>query len=253
MMTGRKFGYLALVGCFAIGLSGCVATMPANITASVADPGRPAADTERDANRKPAEMLQFAGITPGERLVDMIPGGGYFTRLFAKAVGANGRVYAYLPSELDAVFKKPPAILAVAAEPANANVTVLHQPLQTFLLPEPVDLVWTSQNYHDLHDKFFGPIDTAALNKAVFAALKPGGLFIVLDHSAQPGSGLRDTDTLHRIDEAAVKAEVEAAGFVLAGTSDVLRNPNDPRTANVFDPGIRGHTDQFILKFRKPR
>jgi predicted methyltransferase len=252
MMTGSKFARWALAGCFTLALSGCVATMPANITASVADASRPAADTERDPNRKPAEMLQFAGVAPGERVVDLIPGGGYFTRLFAKAVGGGGRVYAYLPSELDALRKTPSPIIALAAESAYGNVTLLHQPIGNFILPEPVDLVWTSQNYHDLHDKFFGPVDVAKLNREIFAALKPGGLYVVLDHSALAGAPADVTETLHRIEEAVVKREVLAAGFVLAGESDVLRNPNDPRTANVFDPGIRGHTDQFILKFRKP-
>ena len=107
--------------------------------------------------------------------------------------------------------------------------------------------------WSDLHDKFFGPPDIKKVNKAIYDSLKPGGVFIVLDHAAERGSGLRDTDTLHRIDEAAVKKEVEAAGFKFVGESEVLRNPNDPRTKLVFDPSIRGKTDQFILKFRKPK
>jgi len=118
--------------------------------------------------------------------------------------------------------------------------------------PEPVDLVWTSQNYHDLHDSFAKPADLAQVNAAIFRALKPGGIYVVLDHAALPGSGLSATETLHRIDPATVRAEVEAAGFVYVGESDVLRNPNDPHTAKVFDPSIRGHTDQFVFKFRKP-
>ncbi len=120
------------------------------------------------------------------------------------------------------------------------------------MAPEPLDVVWTSQNYHDLKDSFFAPADTALVNKAVYDALKPGGLYIVLDHSAENGSGIRDTDTLHRIDEAVVKKEVEAAGFKFVGESNVLRNKDDARTLKVFDKEIRGHTDQFILKFRKP-
>ncbi|HLY04523.1 MAG TPA: hypothetical protein VKR31_02135, partial [Rhizomicrobium sp.] len=128
----------------------------------------------------------------------------------------------------------------------------IHAPIEKFVTPEKLDIAWTSQNYHDLHDKFFGPPDINVVNKAVYDSLKPGGVFIVLDHAAEKGSGLRDTDTLHRIDEDTVKKEVEAAGFKFAGESDVLRNPNDPRTAKVFDPSIRGKTDQFILKFRKP-
>jgi len=112
--------------------------------------------------------------------------------------------------------------------------------------------VFTSQNYHDYPDPFMGPTDVAVLNKAVFKVLKPGGLWVIVDHAAQAGSGMRDTNTTHRIDEAAVKAQVLAAGFELVGESDVLRNPADDHTLKVFDKAIRGKTDQFTLKFRKP-
>jgi len=139
------------------------------------------------------------------------------------------------------------------ANPAYPNVSYIHAPIEKFVTPEKLDIAWTSQNYHDLHDKFFGPPDIATVNKAIYDSLKPGGVFIVLDHAAQAGSGLRDTDTLHRIDEAAVRKEVEAAGFKLVGESNVLRNPEDDHSKKVFDPSIRGKTDQFILKFRKPR
>ncbi|HTT82119.1 MAG TPA: class I SAM-dependent methyltransferase [Rhizomicrobium sp.] len=226
--------------------------IPANIAAAVADTARPEADRDRDANRKPAECLAFAGVKPGDKVADLIPGGGYFTRLFSVAVGPKGYVYAYLPSDLDAHLKKPSPVFAIAADPHYPNVSVIHAPVAKFVAPEKLDIVWTSQNYHDLHDKFFGPADVPAVNKAIYDALKPGGIYIVLDHAAEPGSGLRDTDTLHRIDEAAVKKEVEAAGFKLVGESPILRNPLDPHTAKVFDPAIRGKTDQFILKFRKP-
>ena len=227
------------------------APVPATVKAALSDAARPEADTKRDADRKPAAMLSFAGIRPGLRVMDLIPGGGYFTRIFAKAVGANGYVYAFQPTELDHFFKdKQPPIVAVAA--AYPNVSVIHAPVNTLVAPESLDVVWTSQNYHDLKDDFFKPSDTALVNKSVYAALKPGGLYIVLDHSAEKGSGVRDADTLHRIDETVVKKEVEAAGFKLIGESNVLRNPKDTRTVKVFDPAIRGHTDQFILKFRKP-
>ena len=227
------------------------APVPSYVKAAVADSQRPADDVKRDTERKPAEMLMFAGIKPGMKVMDLIPGGGYFTRLFAVAVGPNGWVYAYSPSELDSFLKgKPPRVAAVAE--SYKNVSVIHAPVNSLTAPEPLDVVWTSQNYHDLKDDFFKPADTAQVNKAVFNALKPGGLYIVLDHAAEKGSGARDTDTLHRIDEDLVKKEVEAAGFKFVGESKVLRNPADPHTAKVFDAGIRGHTDQFILKFRKP-
>jgi predicted methyltransferase len=227
------------------------APVPAYITAAVSDPARPEADKARDAFRKPAQMLVFAGIKPGMKVMDMIPGGGYFTRIFAKAVGPKGYVYAYQPSEIDSFYKDQPAPIFVVVKD-YPNLSVIHAPINALVAPEALDVVWTSQNYHDLHDPFFAPADLAVINKQIYAALKPGGIFIVLDHSAPKGSGLSDTDTLHRIDEAAVKKEVEAAGFKLVGESNVLRNPADPRSAKVFDKSIRGHTDQFILKFRKP-
>ena len=226
--------------------------LPANIRAAIHDPLRPAADVATDAERKPAVMLRFAGIRPGMRVMDMIPGGGYFTRLFATAVGPKGVVYSFQPSELDSHFThKPPPIDAVAAE--YHNVHVIHASINEVAAPLPLDVVWTSRNYHDLKDPFFAPADTAKVDKAVFDALRPGGVFVVLDHSAPAGSGIADTNTLHRIDEAVVKQEVEAAGFRLVAESNALRNPKDTRTLKVFDPAIRGHTDQFILKFRKPR
>ncbi len=228
------------------------ADVPAYVSAAIADKARPAEDVARDADRKPAEMLMFAGIKPGDKVVDLIPGKGYFTKIFAKAVGPTGHVYAFEPSELDPLFKKRNLPIPTGTDPNYPNVSYIHQSINDFSTPEPVDVVWTSQNYHDMHDSFMGPADMSKVNRAIFAALKPGGLYIVLDHAAQPGSGTRDTDTLHRIDPAVVKQEVLAAGFEFAGEDDALRNPNDPLTVKVFDPSIRGHTDQFIYKFRKP-
>ena len=227
--------------------------VPAYVSAAVADSGRPAADKARDANRKPAEVLAFAGVKPGDKVVDLLPGSGYFTRIFSKIVGPKGAVFAYQPSEIDkfgAEELKP--LQDLVADPAYANVKMQHEPIAAFSAPEAVDLVWTSQNYHDLHDAWMGGLDVAKFNKAVFAALKPGGIFLVLDHVAADGSGLGATDTLHRIDPATVKAEVTAAGFEFVGESKVLRNAADDHTLKVFDPAIRGKTDQFIYKFRKP-
>src|SRR6185437_81745 len=143
------------------------------------------------------------------------------------------------------------AVQAIAADPHYNNVSVIVARVTGLTVPEPVDLVWTSQNYHDFHNIPDG--DVAAIDKSIFNSLKPGGVFIVLDHVAEKGSGFRDTSSLHRIDPEAVKKEVEAAGFKFEGQSDVLHNPNDAHTAKVFDPSIRGKTDQFILKFRKPK
>lgn len=235
------------------------AAAPAYVTAALSDTRRLDEDRAQDADRKPGDMVVFAGIKPGSRVVDLVPGGGYFTRIFAPVVGDKGYVYAYMPSNLDDYIKKrfsiPEVTTAFLAKRYEAykNVSVLHAPLDKFVAPEQVDVVWTSRNYHDFHDKFFGPADLGVVNKAIYASLKPGGIYVVLDHAAEPGSGLRDTETLHRIDEAAVKKEVEAAGFKLVAESKVLRNPKDDHTAKVFDASVKGKTDQFILKFRKPK
>jgi predicted methyltransferase len=229
------------------------AEVPAYIAAAVADGGRPAEDTARDADRKPAEVLAFAGVKPGDRIIDFMPGKGYFTRIFSKIAGPNGVVYAFVPDE---VGRRAPQALqgikTLASQPAYSNVVVMGLPAADFRVPRPVDLVWTSQNYHDLHNAFMAPIDIGQFNHAVFNALKPGGIYLVLDHATAAGSGLAHTGDLHRIDPATVKAEVTAAGFELVDESSLLHNPDDPHTAKVFDPSIRGKTDQFILKFRRP-
>ena len=220
------------------------------IAAAVADPARPAADRERDALRRPADCVAFAGVRPGMTVAELFPGKGYFTRIFSRVVGPRGRVY---------VFTSPPKkpgtpipVKAIAADPHyQHNITVLVAPIADFHVPRPVDLVWTSQNYHDLHD--IPGLNVADFDRAVYKALKPGGIYLVLDHAAPAGSGFSDTSTLHRIDPDAAKKEIMSAGFEFVGESDVLRNPDDPHTKAVFDPSIRGRTDQFIYKFRKPR
>jgi predicted methyltransferase len=223
-----------------------LAQIPDYVAKAVADPGR-AEDAKNDGRRKAAEIVAFCGAKPGDKVLELIPGGGYFTRVFSKVVGSRGSVYAVQPMEYD---EKPDKVQAIAKD--YGNVAVLTQPAAKLTAPQPVDIVFTSQNYHDYPDKFMGPTDLAVLNAAVFAVLKPGGLYVIVDHSAEPRSGLRDTDTLHRIDEATVKQQVLAAGFEYVGESDVLRNKADDRKANVFDPAIRGRTDQFVYKFRKP-
>jgi predicted methyltransferase len=240
--------------CFGAATAQAADKIPKAIAGAVADAGRPDADKQRDANRKPAEVVAFAGIKPGQKVLDLLPGGGYFTRIFAKTVGAKGEVYALVPDSIVAARPKAAdAVNAIAADKAYGNVKVLVQPLASLKTPAPVDVVWTSDNYHDLKNQMFGPADTAAMNKAIFAALKPGGTYIVLDHAAAAGSGTRDTETLHRIDPAVVKAEVTAAGFVFAGESDVLHNAADDHTIKVVDGTIRGKTDQFVYKFTKPK
>ncbi|HEX7642686.1 MAG TPA: methyltransferase [Burkholderiaceae bacterium] len=216
---------------------------------TILDSGRPAEEKARDAGRKPLEMLAFAGVKPGETVIDYIPGKGYFTRIFSNAVGPSGTVYADTPQLVIDKFKDklPPP---VSAEPGRANV---HEVVATpgNLGASGADLFWTSQNYHDVHI-WSGAKGVADLNKSVFNALKPGGIYIVLDHAGATGLDDAGMSKLHRIDEALVIKEVTAAGFVLDGESKVLRNPNDNHELNVFDPAIRGKTDQFILRFRKP-
>jgi len=243
---------LGLAGLAAFGAAAAGPAVSKAIAAAVANPDRPDADKARDANRKPGEALAFAGVKPGQSVADFIPGTGYYSLILSGIVGPKGHVYGFYPVELKNIRRTPPADGA-APFPKFANVTAVVAPVNQFAAPAPLDMVWISDNYHDLHDPFFGPADLALVNAAVFKALKPGGVYLVLDHAAEAGSGLRDTNTRHRIDEAAVKTEVEAAGFKLEAESDLLRNPADNRLAAIFDPAIRGHTDQFILKFRKPR
>lgn len=219
----------------------------AAIQAAVADKGRPEADTKRDADRKPAEMLDFAGVKPGQTVVDLIPGGGYFTRIFSKAVGPNGVVYAaYSPRPGGGAA----AVETLSKDPAYGNVKPVQIQPGKLAVPTPADLVWTAQNYHDV--KNVPNIDMTAFNKGVFDALKPGGTYVVLDHVANPDTP-NATSTVHRIDPAVVRKEVEAAGFKFAGESKVLASAADDHTKNVFDPALRGHTDQFIYKFTKPK
>ena len=230
-----------------------VAALPRPIAAAAASPAR-ADDAKLDTRRKGPELLAFAEVKVGQKVYDLIPGGGYFTRLFSLAVGPSGKVYSVWPQEYDKVSHPDSDVLRrQAAKAPFTNVTVMVQPARAFSAPEPLDLVFTSQNYHDYPDKFMGPADPALLDRQVFKALKAGGLFVIVDHRGRPGTGTKETETLHRIDIAAVKAQVTAAGFRFEGESPLLANPKDPLSVVVFDKSIRGHTDQFVLKFRKPR
>ena len=226
--------------------------VPAYVTAAIADPARKD-DAGEDARRHAADVVAFTGLKPGQKVAELVPGHGYWTRIFSGVVGAQGHVYTVWPNEMNKFAAKSVAKWQdLVKQPPYNNVSLLQQPAAKLSLPEPVDLVFTSQNYHDYHDKFMGPVDMADFDKQVFGALKPGGVFVVVDHAATDGSGFGATETLHRVDEEAVKKEVEAAGFVLDGESDALRNKDDPRSANVFDDSIHGKTDQFILRFKKP-
>jgi predicted methyltransferase len=231
------------------------AAAPKYIADAIAQSSRPADQTALDAERKPAETVAFAGVKPGSKVMDLVPGAGYFTRIFSGVVGDKGWVYAYFPTETDAFLRKkigPDAKIERLFD-SIPRTSIIHASIAKVSAPEQLDVVFTAQNYHDFHDSFFGPADVAVVNKAIFDSLKPGGYFVVIDHSAAKGSGLSATETLHRIDEDTLKKEIEAAGFKLVAEAKFLRNPADPRDKIVFDPSIRHKTDQFVLKFQKPK
>lgn len=218
---------------------------------ALADKGR---DGQRgaDPRRHPAELVALARLKPGDRVLDLIPGNGYWTRIFSKMVGPRGKVYAVWPKPYaDEAVPDVKAMQQLSASPAYGNVVTIVEPGAALTAPEPLDVVWTSQNYHDYNDKFMGKPGPMSFVNAVYRALKPGGRFVVIDHATLEGRGLQDTESLHRIDRAAVIEEVTAGGFRLVGESNALRNPADPKNIPVFDNKIRGRTDQFALVFEK--
>jgi len=254
--------------------------IPTYILSAVAHPRRPETDRERDANRKPAEVIAFAGLKRGDKVADFMPGKGYFTKIFCNVVGDNGHVYAIsVPKPASSPNTK--SVEDKSATPslgACANVTAItlqsrnypapkkynssddpggvyeyyesRMPVESFVAPEPLDMIWTAENYHDLHNKNFGLPNMQWVDTALLAALKPGGVLIVEDHAAANGSGARDTATLHRIDVEQVKKEVTNAGFEFVAESRVLRSADDPHTAKAHD--LHDKTDRFLLKFRRP-
>jgi predicted methyltransferase len=227
-----------------------LAVQTPDYAAALASPIRTDEDRARDAARHTAETLRFTGVQPGWKVADMVIGGGYFTRVFSATVGPEGHVTAWQPDEFigfQASYGE-----ALTAADALPNVDGVHTAIGAPAFPQGLDLVFTAQNYHDLHLQPFAADTASKVNAAVFASLKPGGHYVIIDHDAVAGSDLSVAHTLHRIDRATLIAEVTAAGFVLDGQSDILANPEDPRTANVFDAAIRGHTSQFMLRFKKP-
>lgn len=245
---------LALAACQSAPMASPVTPTSANIVAAIADPARPKDDTGvgLDQYRKPAEMLAFGEVHTGEKIGELIPGAGYMTRLLSKAVGPTGKVYVFSapPAAREGQPPPPAPVAAITADKTNyPNVSVILTDFTKIPAPEPLDLVWTSQNYHDMHNPGRN-LDINAANKAILAALKPGGLYVVLDHNAGPGVAF-DAQK-HRIDPNLVKKEVLAAGFEFVGESKMLENKADPHDKGVFDPSIRHKTDQFIFKFRRP-
>ena len=238
----------------ALAVSAAAAAPPAYLTKAVADSKRPKEDTSRDPQRLPAELMEFAGIKPGMTVVDLLPGTGYFTRVMANAVGPKGHVYAYFGPQYDDRLLKAgtdPNHQFVDLKAQYPNLGTIHGPLNGFVTPELVDVVWTADNYHDVHNKSYAA-DVPGMNKAIFASLKHGGVYVIVDHRAAKGAGAGSTEALHRSDEDIVKKEVEAAGFKLVAESKMLTRPSDDNTKRVFEEGEHDHTDQMVLKFRKP-
>ena len=211
---------------------------------------RPEEDRARDADRRPREVLAFFGIGPGMRVADLMTGRGYYAEILARAVGIEGRVYAQNNPFVVERFADEP-LRERLARPGLESVVRLDEELESPGLPRgELDAALLVLFYHDT---VWQEVDRAAMNRAIFESLRPGGVFGVIDHHAEKGSGVRDVQTLHRIDAEVVKEEILAAGFVFDGESDLLRHPEDDRTQNVFDDAIRGKTDRFIYRFRKPQ
>ena len=225
------------------------ARQAAPIAAAVSESHRPAADRQRDALRNPAYLISLTRLKRGQRVADVAPGKGYFTRIFSRVVGSKGQVWAIVPSELAAAEKHAlPDIEQVSRDPVYANVKTLVQPLATIAAPASLDVVWTSDNYHDL----VGNLPTAieSFDRAVYRMTRAGGLFVVIDYVAAKGSGDLDSTTLHRIDPELVRRQVEAAGFRLIADDTILFNPDDDHRRPIFEMG--GRADQFFYVFRKP-
>jgi predicted methyltransferase len=249
----------SLSACVGLGTSSSTSSDAAVLSAQriaeiIASPDRSAADRSNDLRRKPEQMLAFIGMRPGMVALDLSAGGGYTTELLARAVGHAGRVYGQSVPQSAPPSGRPSSAQALAARAKNAalgNIIAVVRPFEDPVPPEVasggLDLVTLMFNYHDLG--FLG-VDRVRMNQAVLAALKPGGYFVIADHSGRPGTGISESGTIHRIEEAFLRAEVESAGFRFVDQGNFLRNPSDPRDKNVPEPAQA--KDEFVLKFVKP-
>ena len=218
------------------------------VAAAVADPARPQADRDTAASRKPAQTLAFAGVRPGMIVGEFYPGGGYFTRMLSHVVGPTGHVYGMENLRWD----DPKSDKAVIDAAKDGNVSIEAAAFGTVRFARPLDLAWVTQNYHDLKIAKYGVVDTIAFDRGVFNALKPGGVFMIIDHEAPPGTDTAGIEKLHRIEKAQVIREVTSVGFKLVQEGTFLHRPADDHTLPIFDKAIRGRTDQYALKFVKP-
>lgn len=238
---------LAALGAFVAPSAG---TAQPDLQAILADTSRPQADRDGDAARNPAEVIRFFGIERGHRVADLLAGGGYWTRIFVPLVGPSGRVYAGNNPFFAEYFKEP--FDALLAEPAFANVVRVDGPVDAIALPADgsLDAVIMVNAYHDL---FLTQEDRGALNRKVLAALKPGGVYGIIDHAAAAGAGAAGVEKLHRIEKRTVVDEIQAAGFTLAREGTFLANAADDHSTAIFAPAVAGKTDRFVLRFEKPR
>jgi predicted methyltransferase len=234
----------------ALALAGCASAVTHDRADSVGQwravidsPLRTERDRQMDASRHPLELLRFAQVAPGMRVLDVSSGAGYTTELLTLAVGPAGKVWAQTPNPSAALTER------LAAHP-QPNLMIARRPFDDPVPPEapPLDLVTLVLNYHDIS---YLPVDRDAMNRKIFAALKPGGRYVVVDHSAQPGTGVSAAKTLHRIDEAFVVTEVKRAGFVLDREAAFMRNPADRR--DEHSGRMKEPSDKFVLRFVKPR
>ena len=222
----------------------------AAIGQAIAHPSRSARDLSQDTDRHPAKILHFAGVDRGWKVADLAAGDGYYSSLLSTTVGDRGHVWAHNPEWLVKRFPQADAQLGVLAEQRN-NVTHLVSPMEDFghSLEEPLDAVFMVLFYHDTA---WDGTDRIAMNRNIYKSLRPGGIFLVIDHHAPAGSGLAAVKDTHRIDASVVREEIGAAGFQFESESDVLANPQDSRNGNVFAEDMRRHTDRFVYLFRKP-
>ena len=230
-------------------VSALSATEQKALQAALQHPNRPEADKARDADRKPAQLLEFYGIKPGMQVADMMSGGGYYAEILSRYLGPDSTIYAQNNSIALGRFASRAMEKRLNGRDLD-NVVRLDRELEDpgFPLGE-LDVVMMGLFYHD---SYWMQADREKMNRAIYDSLKPGGVFALWDHRAEKGSGDRDVQTLHRVEESLVTKEVLAAGFVLEASTDLLANPEDDHTINVFRPEMRGKTDRFVLRFRKP-
>ena len=249
-MTGKALRFAALaIGALSVGLGmGALAQGVPDFAAIIAAPDRAASDRDIDKRRDPVKLLTFTGVRTGMKVLDMGAGGGYSTELMARSAGANGVVYAQNPPNFGGRAKE--RFDERIKTPAMKTVTVLLRPFDD-PLPADVREVDLITFFFFYHDTSYMEVDRAAMNRKLFAALKPGASLVIADHSAKAGDGVSVGRTLHRIEEAVLRREVEAAGFKLAAEGDFLRHPEDARDFNVNRP--TGPVDEFVLRFEKPR